>query len=70
MVEKVIHGPMWQFECEICNYMGDCWDTEREAAEEMQDHKCVDTLPSWSREEMERLRAALALAIGELRGAP
>ena len=58
MAEKVMHGPMWQFECKTCGYMGDCWDIEREAAEEMQDHKCVDRLPSWAREEMERLRAA------------
>lgn len=58
MAEKVMHGPMWQFECKTCNYMGDCWDTEREAAEEMQNHKCVDALPSWAREEMERLRTA------------
>lgn len=58
MAEKVMHGPMWQFECKTCGYMGDCWDIEREAAEEMQDHKCVDKLPSWAREEMKRLRTA------------
>jgi len=36
----VMHGPMWQFECETCRFMGDCWDTESEAAGEMERHVC------------------------------
>ena len=39
----VIHGPMWQFECENCHFMGDCWDTESEAAAEMEQHDCYET---------------------------
>jgi NAD-dependent SIR2 family protein deacetylase len=36
-----LHGPMWQFECESCHYLGDCWDTEKEAIDEMHDHNCI-----------------------------
>ena len=41
--EYAIHGPMWQFECESCQYMGDCCDTEQEAIDDMKRHDCYET---------------------------
>lgn len=39
--EYTIHGPMWQFECETCHFMGDCWDSEAEALAQMERHNCL-----------------------------
>jgi predicted dithiol-disulfide oxidoreductase (DUF899 family) len=39
--EYTIHGPMWQYKCESCHAMGDCWDTEQEAIDDMNDHDCI-----------------------------
>lgn len=55
MADTTVHGPMWQFECEHCDYMGDTWDTEAEAVSEMERHDCLDALPSWARYEFERM---------------
>lgn len=38
----IIYGPMWQFECSECNFMGDCWDTELEARKQASEHSCID----------------------------
>lgn len=58
MADFTMHGPMWQYECNDCGYMGDCWDSESEAAGELERHSCLDTLPPWARYEIERLRSA------------
>lgn len=36
-----IHGPMYQFECNACQFMGDCWDTLEEAKKEAKEHDCL-----------------------------
>lgn len=40
----IIHGPMWQFECGWCDFMGDCWDTAAEADDEADNHVCTVTI--------------------------
>ena len=52
-----IHGPMWQYECHTCHYMGDCWETEAEALADMRNHDCFVHVPDWVRNVIERLRA-------------
>lgn len=66
MADYKIHGPMWQFECHICHYMGDCWDTEPEASADIEAHDCVVSASGWARTEIERLRTALQLVVDQL----
>ncbi len=36
-----IHGPMWQFECLTCGFMGDAFPTQAEAQAEADFHECA-----------------------------
>lgn len=47
----VIHGPMYQAECKKCDAMLDCWDTQREAVQDAEEHVC-STGPWMSLEDM------------------
>lgn len=38
-----IHGPMWQWECDHCLMMGDCYDSLDEAFANSINHKCAPT---------------------------
>jgi len=38
-----IHGPMWQFECEDCHYMSDCYESEGHALVHAETHDCLKT---------------------------
>lgn len=58
MSKHEVYGPMFQFECKVCDYLGDCWDTEAEAVADMESHDCISCAPAWIRNEIERLRAA------------
>lgn len=55
-----LHGPMWQFECHICHFIGDCWNTESDAKKEMLTHNCLDQLPEWARTEINDLLTEVA----------
>ena len=41
MRQTIVHGPMWQMECEDCNEMGEPWETEEQAYQEAREHSCV-----------------------------
>lgn len=60
MADTSIHGPMWQFECHVCDFMGDVWDTKAQAVEEGGSHDCFHSVTdAWAREEINRLRDLL-----------
>lgn len=40
-----IHGPMWQFECEDCQHMSDCYESEAQALAQAENHDCFK---SWA----------------------
>ena len=44
-----IHGPMWQFECNTCDLMGDTYETEEGAEAERKLHACRPMPPEGSK---------------------
>ena len=40
----IIHGPMWQPECDLCHDMLDAYDNEEDARDAANSHDCVETL--------------------------